>query len=395
MQAKPFRIGVSGFGVAGATAAFLLAKTGHRVTLFERAPVVGPVGAGVLLQPSGQRVLRELGLLDDVVRNAERIEKLHAIKQRGRTLIELRYADLSPEFVGYGVHRGDLFEVLRNQVNAAGVEVRLGHEKVERRTEGDDVFLVDAARCSHGPFDFVLAADGGKSRLRRQAPIRKLEHEYAHGAVWGVGRHPTLKGSLQQVVRGSKTIIGLLPTGGDRCSLFCSLRRDRKEQVWRDGFVKWRDEVLGLAPLAEPLFADLRDFDQLTFTTYQHVWMASWHDKHCLFLGDAAHAMSPHLGQGVNLALLDAVCFVRCLATADGFRAAFAMHQHKRAAHVRYFSLLSLALTPFFQSNGLIKGWGRDLALPILSRIPLFRRQMLKSLAGIKTGFFWGTLDKM
>src|SRR5204863_331163 len=73
------RIGVVGCGVAGAAAAFLLAEAGHDVTLFERAEEVGPVGAGVLLQPSGQMVLDRLGLLEIVTRCAEPIERLRAI----------------------------------------------------------------------------------------------------------------------------------------------------------------------------------------------------------------------------------------------------------------------------------------------------------------------------
>src|SRR5712691_10882773 len=64
VMSGPYRVGIIGLGVAGATAAHLLAKAGHVVTLFERAQRVGPVGAGVLLQPSGQLVLKDLGLLE-------------------------------------------------------------------------------------------------------------------------------------------------------------------------------------------------------------------------------------------------------------------------------------------------------------------------------------------
>src|ERR1700761_1198005 len=85
-------VGICGFGVAGGALAVLLARAGHRVTLLERAPAVGPVGAGFLLQPSGQEVLAQLGLLEGVVRRSSRIERLSAFTESGRSLSNLRYA---------------------------------------------------------------------------------------------------------------------------------------------------------------------------------------------------------------------------------------------------------------------------------------------------------------
>ncbi|HEX4796651.1 MAG TPA: NAD(P)-binding protein [Humisphaera sp.] len=84
-------IAIAGCGVAGLTAAMLLARQGHRVSLFEQCPEVGPAGAGVLLQPSGQLVLARLGLLDRVVARAQRIDHLHALTHRGNTLVDLPY----------------------------------------------------------------------------------------------------------------------------------------------------------------------------------------------------------------------------------------------------------------------------------------------------------------
>src|SRR6478735_3252239 len=89
------RIAIVGCGMAGTMAATLLARAGHDVAIFERAPRVGPVGAGLLLQPSGQAVLRRAGLLDDAVRDAEVIEEMHAVTHTGRTLVRLVYGDLA------------------------------------------------------------------------------------------------------------------------------------------------------------------------------------------------------------------------------------------------------------------------------------------------------------
>jgi 2-polyprenyl-6-methoxyphenol hydroxylase-like FAD-dependent oxidoreductase len=154
----------------------------------------------------------------------------------------------------------------------------------------------------------------------------------------------------------------------------------------------WRDRLLRLCPLAEELVAPLRDLDAVTFTTYRHVVMRRWHDGGAVFLGDAAHAMSPHLGQGLNLALLDAWTFAQALEQSPTPRAAFRAYEAQRRAHLRYYAVVTFLLSPFFQSPGVVKGWGRDLFLPLMPRLPWLRRQMLLTMAGIKGGFFAGPI---
>jgi 2-polyprenyl-6-methoxyphenol hydroxylase-like FAD-dependent oxidoreductase len=387
---RHYRVGVVGFGMGGATVAFLLAKAGHEVHLFERAPRVGPVGAGILLQPSGQMVLRRLGLLDKVTRRAEPIEELHALTHRGGTLIRLPYAEIEPGCRAYGLHRGDLFEVLHEAVVALGAHVHLDHDIHSCRKAAAGVFVRDAHGGEHGPFDFLLAADGSRSTLRGCCRLTKWVHEYGYGAVWLIGWATAVRGKLHQVVRGTHDLLGLLPMGEGRCSLFWSLHRDEKEAVWRAGFAAWRERVLGLCPLAAELFEGVESFEQVAFTTYHHVWMRNWHEDRVLFLGDAAHAMSPHLGQGVNLALLDAYRFAEALAESPHPRAAFARYAQSRRRYLRYYAAVTFLLTPFFQSSGFIKGWGRDWALPWMTRVPWMRRQMLLTMAGVKGGFLAG-----
>lgn len=390
----PYRIAVVGFGVVGATASYLLARAGHDVSLFERAPVVGPVGAGILLQPSGQMILKQIGLLDKVAPRGEEIHELYALTHRGRTLIRLPYAGLHEGCCAYGVHRGDLFEVLYEAVLSQAIEIHLGHEMVSSRTEKDRVYLTDTLGREQGPFDFVVAADGSRSVLRGDGGLRRWVHEYAYGALWAVGQCAAVRNRLHQVVHGTRYLLGLLPMGDGRCSLFWSLHRGAKETLFQKGFEAWRRHVLDLCPLAEELFESVRGFDQVPFTTYQHVWMSRWHTDHCCYLGDAAHAMSPHLGQGINLALIDAFVFAKALAQAPDYRQAFRAYSRARARHLRYYAAVTFLLTPFFQSGGFIKGLGRDLALPLMPRVPWVRRQMLMTMAGVKRGFFGGSLSE-
>src|SRR5688500_2981916 len=161
------RVGVVGFGVAGSTASALLAAAGHEVTVFERAPALEPVGAGVLLQPSGQRVLERLGLLERVRAGAARIDELVALTPGGRTVSRLRYGDLEPGPHALGVHRSDLHGALAELAARAGVSVRLGQQ----------IAGVDDERLRD--FDLVVGADGSRSALRSDSGLVRWEHEYA------------------------------------------------------------------------------------------------------------------------------------------------------------------------------------------------------------------------
>src|SRR5689334_16985557 len=108
----PLRIAVVGCGTAGPSVALLLARAGHEVDVLERVPDPSPVGAGLLLQPTGMAVLRALGLLDEVERRGARVDRLHGETDAGRVVMDLAYATLRPGLHGLGLHRGALFAAL-------------------------------------------------------------------------------------------------------------------------------------------------------------------------------------------------------------------------------------------------------------------------------------------
>src|SRR5262245_1343414 len=145
-----FQVGIAGAGIAGTAVALHLARAGHRVALFERAPALGPVGAGLLLQPSGQEALAALGLLEAVVSRSEPIAELRAEQVSGRRLIRLPYAAASPAWTGYGVARGLLFTTLLDAVRAAGVEIVPGTPIARRENLAEGAFLLGTDGSRHG-----------------------------------------------------------------------------------------------------------------------------------------------------------------------------------------------------------------------------------------------------
>lgn len=389
---RPYRVAVVGFGIAGAATATLLARSGHDVTLLERAAAVGPIGAGLLLQPSGQAVLGRMDVLGAILPHAAPIRELHAVRHDGRTLIRMPYSAFEPNCQAYGVHRGVLFTALRDAVEATPTTVRLGCEIIGLSVRDDRAVLRTTTGDEHGPFDFVIAADGSRSAVRKLAGLRAFVMPYDHGALWATAPCPTVRDKLYQVVRGTRYLLGVLPIGDGRCSMYWGVPDRDLAAVRARGLSALKAELTAYCPEVEELLGHITSMDQLVYTTYRHVWMPRWFNRHVLVLGDAAHAMSPHLGQGGSIALLDAWTLAHCLNTAADHHSAFRAYRRRRATHVRYYSSLTFLLSPFFQGDSVWKATWRDLTLPLMPRLPGVRGQMGMTMAGFKDGWVGGPL---
>ena len=105
-------------------------------------------------------------------------------------------------------------------------------------------------------------------------------------------------------------------------------------------------------------------------------------------IGDAAHSTSPQLGQGANMGLLDALALSEAIERHASLEAALPAYAAARRRNVRFYQAASDWLTPLFQSDSLAAARLRDLGLPALARFGYFRRETIRTLAGLKTGLF-------
>lgn len=393
--ARSLDVGIVGAGTAGSAAALFLARAGHRVTLYERVEHPGPVGAGILLQPTGQAVLARLGLLGGVLERGARVERLRCRTASGRQLFHLAYGDVDPSLFGVGLHRGVLFSTLFGAVQAdARIVVRLGVElDATTRTDGG-VFLVEVGGRKHGPHELIVVADGAGSRLRDDARIRQRISTYPWGALWHVAADPSrvFEGELFQVVDGCEVMTGFLPTGlgpeGDApvVSIFWSLARASLEAFRAEPIERWRERVARYEPRAAPFVADAGRDHELLFATYRDVVLDRFHDDRLVVLGDAAHATSPQLGQGANLALFDAMVLADALAADEALAESLARYSRERLPHVRFYQWASRWLTPFFQGDSRLLAIARDVGFPIGAAIGLLRDPTIRTMAGVRRG---------
>lgn len=405
------RIAIVGAGTAGAAAGILLARAGDQVedrsadqvTVFERVAEPGPVGAGITIQPTGQAALARIGVLDEVAATAAAVDRLTCVRARGsdpklrhKPMIDLPYDEISPGLIGLGTHRGNLFSTLFAALVASGAQVRCGVAIVDSELTDGARWLIDATGDRHGPFDLVVVADGSVSELHAHAP-RATNRPYPWGALWLVADDArcdfAADRKIHQIVDGAHTLLGFLPTGlapGTNrpvVSMFWSIRADRVDDWRAAGIARWRDRVLALEPRAEPILDDLGSLDGVLFARYRDVAMYPWHGERIVFIGDAAHATSPQLGQGANLALIDAVALADALADhPNELAAALAAYSQRRRRHLAYYQFATRALTPLFQSDRRAIVWLRDRVFPMSRWLGWLRRRMTRTMVGVDRG---------
>ena len=282
-------VAVVGGGIGGLSAANALVRHGVDVTVFEQAAQLGEVGAGVMTTPNSIRLLSRMGFGAEIERLGVRITDESAyMRLDGSKVGPIKTGDTSGEYGVHGMHRADLLSILASGL--PGDAVRAGHQCVgfSQDAEKARLFFANGAEFEA---DAVVAAD--------RVPGW---HRDVHLVWMGEGKHfmvfPVRSGTLLNFV-------GFLPSDypareswsghGDAAALAAA-------------FAGWdpRVETL-LAQVENPFWWGLFDREPLP----------RWTNGRLGLLGDAAHAMLPHLGQGANQSIEDGVALASLLAAGD------------------------------------------------------------------------------
>ncbi|MFZ4805612.1 MAG: FAD-dependent oxidoreductase [Hyphomicrobiaceae bacterium] len=387
-------IAIVGAGVAGLAVATALARSGHQVTVYERVGDVRPVGSGLLLQPTGLAALDRLGLLPAIMALGHRIERLEGQTSGGHPILSVAFADLDPGLHALAVHRAALHRTLADGFAISGARLETAAE-IQRLEPGADGRLAPAdAKGKVWPAaDLVIDASGARSVLR--AGVTDVRpRPYRYGAVWAnvpdVGLAP---GALAQRYVGARVMVGYLPVGRlpggatPMAALFWSLPVAEHAR-WSAHFEAWRAEVVRIWPALEPVVAGLAGPDDFTLASYVHFTAPRPWRRNLVLIGDSAHATSPQLGQGANNGLIDAIVLADLLDHAKSLDDALAGYAAHRRGHVRFYQRASMVMTPLFQSDSAVLAVLRDLVFPRLRASGYLRREMVRTLAGLKTGPF-------
>jgi 2-polyprenyl-6-methoxyphenol hydroxylase-like FAD-dependent oxidoreductase len=295
-------ITIIGAGIAGLTAALALQQKGCKVTIYESASEIKPVGAGIVMASNAMQIFKKLGIADKIQMAGNRISSMTITDER---LSQISSVELSEFEMKYGVcnvaiHRAQLQKILAEEVGYDNIKLSKRLFKIEQ-SESIKLTFDDG---TVEPCSALIGADGIKSIVRNQlfnpSIIRDVHQacwrgvadlylppKYRHNAIeaWGKGKRfgfvKIASGKVywfavanENLVKGNETNL---------LSLFNDFHSDIQE-------------IVSATPMSNVIFSKLTDLKPIM----------KWHqDKVCL-IGDAAHATTPNLGQGACQAVEDA-----------------------------------------------------------------------------------------
>ena len=378
---------IAGGGPAGVMLGYLLARSGVRVTVLEKHADFFRDFRGDTVHPSSLEVIHELGLLEELLRIPhQRVTSVSGvIGDYNFQGPDFRHVPAHCKFVAL-MPQWDFLKFLsdRAQIFFPTFELRMQHQVVGLSHHNGRITGVLAygpgQRRLHVRAGLVIGCDGRHSVVRKAAQLPLREFGVPFDVLWF--RISRLRDDPQRVfgtVNYGKALILL-----DRSDYFQAgliIPKGSFEEITNRGLADFRKTIVQIAPFLEGRVEELQHWDQVKILTVQLNRLERWHRPGLLCIGDAAHAMSPAGGVGINLAIQDAVAAANILARPlrEGrlTEACLARVQQRRELPTRITqaaqAVLHKAFEKAFRSTGPLRApW----QLRLVFRIPGVRRAL-------------------
>ncbi len=396
---------VVGAGGGGAVLGLALAKKGVRTLVLEQA--AGPPRGvrGEILQPNGQKILDELGLLNALPDEAVRpVRHVHFRQIGGGRLCSIDYGALPSPYnralvtLPHTVHRAVL-EALETRNpgglwrGASFVDVVKENGKVagvDAEAEGKPVRV--AARL-------VVGADGPFSRVRDALGIPTTLHRYADSYLVAVLDCPERLRDAHYFL-GKKEILGVFPAAGKKIYLVYMIQAESLNAIRAAGVAALRNTWSAMCPDLSAMFQGFRDWEQSAHMPAGRARVAAWVADGAALIGDAAHGMNPHASQGRMQAMADAVSLAdlvpSCLADNDFSKARLRVYETRRRPHVEMLQRLADEEVFFWNTGNPLIVRLRNRVFSTIDRNPRLKYRMLAVKAGLREAPpFVGIMDRL
>ncbi|MBA6292250.1 FAD-dependent monooxygenase [Colwellia sp. MB3u-70] len=342
------KIVIAGAGIGGLCAALALAKNKFEVTVYERNPQVGEVGAGIQLSPNAMHVLQALGIADEV--KAKAFSPDAAVMRHyktGKPYFTVPLGDNARQKYGADylhVHRADLHTALYNACINMKVTIYLG-KSIQNYQQTRKNITIQFDNNDSIEADLLIGADGIKSNIQA-CMLGKKPAEFTGQVAWrGVVEASKLpkgliKPNANLWVGPGKHFVSYYLRGGDLINFIAvQERKNWQKESWnepgdinelRETFSDWHPEVIKLLNATEQCFL---------WALFDRKPLEKWSDRKVTLLGDACHPMLPFLAQGAAMAIEDSYALAHCLSRDANIENALQSYQNIRLPRTRNIQL--------------------------------------------------------
>jgi 2-polyprenyl-6-methoxyphenol hydroxylase-like FAD-dependent oxidoreductase len=379
MTQRPRKALIIGAGIAGPVTAIFLKKAGIDAEVYEAWPYSTGIGGGVQIAPNGMHVLAELGLADELIRRGSVAESFDFYSQSGRRLGSLN-RNMKARFGQPAVNmcRATLNETIVNKAWCENVELFFEKRLVRIEDRPDQAVVAHFTDGSSAEGDFLIGADGVHSAVRAHV-IPDGPKPFDTGLIGFGGFVPrslienTPVGQRVATTFGQSGFFGYgfcsadpedgvmwwstQPSHGVAAATFRAMSQDQLRQHLRVFHAGWHDPVPRIVDAAENIVVS----DTLDVAT-----LPTWSRKRTLLIGDAAHATSPHAGQGASLALEDAMRLGRLMRDGQELGLTFQNFEHERRPRAEKIVALARRNGNSKREFSATGAWVRDLMLKLL-----------------------------
>jgi 2-polyprenyl-6-methoxyphenol hydroxylase-like FAD-dependent oxidoreductase len=373
---------IIGAGIGGLTTAIALQQAGIDFEIYEAAPELKPVGAGIVMASNAMQVFQRLGVDKKVINAGLEIVNAYGVDQNFKLISELNVKEKITSRYGigsYAIHRGRLQQVLREEVDQK--KIHLNKKLIELNQSNQKVTLT--FEDGHAvEVDLVIGADGINSVVRKSI-FGEMPLRYSGQTCWrGIAKFtlPADKQFNSYEMWGNQKGLrfGFVSTAPDEVYYFTTFFTDAngkdnsqvKESLLKkySCFGQLPTQIIEATSEENIIRSDIFDLKP----------MAQWYSGRVGLLGDAAHATTPNLGQGGCQAVEDAYVIVKCLKENSSTQKAFESYQtirYAKAIHVVNMSWKFGKMTnldnPIFQSlrNALMRMMPESMAIKQLDKI--------------------------
>jgi salicylate hydroxylase len=339
-------IAIIGAGLGGLTAALALLSQGWRVRVYEQAPVLGEVGAGITLSSGAGQGLAAFGIGPALLAASLPVPDIAFVHYKTGALLTGKFDNTAPPDHGFAkarhIHRADLHHILLSAVRALDADAVLTGHRLTGIEQSATGVTAQFANCPNVQADALLAADGVRSTVRKliigdEAPDFAGQIAY-RCLIPRATAEPYLGAGNAVVSIGAARIFNrYVIRGGDLVNVIGIAQSDTwAQEGWSTPatnaefaaqFAGFHPDVLGLINAAPPQ-------SLIKWGLFVRPPLAQWAQGRVLLIGDAAHPMLPFLGLGAATAIEDGIVIARALALGLDIEPAFAAFQRARFERV-------------------------------------------------------------